>query len=66
MTQNEYYETLDRFLERAKLIDELVILSHGYFDRKLQNLRSEQKVDVEKLHELETEIKSQWDNIGLS
>jgi hypothetical protein len=62
----EYYELLEKFLERAKLIDELVLMSRGYFNQDLQALRSEQKEDVKKLRSLETEIKSQWDNIGLS
>jgi hypothetical protein len=66
MTQIEYYETLDRFLDRAKRIDELVILSRGYFNQDLQRLRNDQKIDIAKLHELEEEIKSQWDNIGMS
>jgi hypothetical protein len=62
----EYYELLEKFLERAKLIDELVLMSRGYFNQELQALRGEQKDDVKKLRGMETEIKSQWDNIGLS
>jgi hypothetical protein len=62
MTQNEYYETLDRFLDRSIRIIKLVIQSRGYFNQDLQKLRAEQKVDIARLHELEKEIKSQWEN----